>query len=254
MSLAGCRVVVTRSPEDAWELANVLAEAGAEPVFFPTIVRLPPEDPALVEAAWRRALDADRIVVGSAAALEAFAELGAPGHAPLPVACVGAATADKVRARFGDRFRVREIAEPRRAEVLVQALVDALGVGGRLDGRFFSFPRAPEGRLTLAEGLEDLGARVELVSTYRIGCAPGPDAASLAALDGVDAYTFLSGRTLDCFLEAVGDTEGRRRLAAARVAVIGPVAAERAAARGIRVDVVPPVASVAALVDALAER
>jgi uroporphyrinogen III methyltransferase/synthase len=247
--LSGRKVLVTRAREDAAELAERLVARGAEPVFFPTIERKPPPDPAAARGGWLRARTADRVLVGSPAALAAWADLEPP-PAPIRVACVGAATAEKVRSAWPERFHVAEVATSRRAEGLRDVLVAALGAGGRLEGRRFVFPRAPEGRTTLIEALEALGAEVEPVITYRVGCAAAPDA---SRVEDAEVLTFLSGRTLECFLEVLGDARGRGLLAARRVAVIGPVAAARAAALGIRVDVVPGTASAEALVEALDE-
>ncbi len=245
--LAGRRVVVTRAPEDAGALVAALDARGAESVVFPTIARLPPPDPDAVKRAWSGRGGFDRVLCGSAAALEAFAELERPDE-PIPVACVGDATAREVEARFGGRFVVAEVAETRRAEGLLFALEQSFG---DLEGRKFLFPRAPEGRLVLVEALEARGAAVEAVLTYRIGCAPPAPPALVASLEGADAFTFLSGQTLACFLDAAGPS-ARLLLERAVVAVIGPVAAERAATLGVRVDVVPAVASADALAEALA--
>jgi uroporphyrinogen III methyltransferase/synthase len=67
----------------------------------------------------------------------------------------------------------------------------------------------------------------------------------------VDAVTFTSGSTVENLLAALADEEGPRLLSKTCVAVIGPVTASVARARGIDVSVEAPRASVEALADAL---
>lgn len=245
MTLAGRTVWITRAEEDAEGLASPLRSRGARVRFLPCIRRVPPAQPEAVAEVWSRVSSFDRVLVGSVAAVELFLNLSPPS-APAPAACVGAMTAQRLReARFRAHFRVAEVAEQRRAEGLLRALQEVLARDGRLEGRRFLFPRAPEGRLVLPEGLGALGAQVEVVETYGIACREDPVETPPAPGDVV---TFMSGRTLDCCLTRLG---GAACLEPAVVAVIGPVAAERAVARGVRVDVIPTRASAEALAEAL---
>lgn len=251
-ALAGLEVVVTRAANDAESLGDALRAAGAEPIFFPCIKRLPPENLEAVHEHWGRVSDFDRVIVGSVAALAVFARLPPPSNKASVVA-VGDRTAARIQEdrALADRFQVKEVAQAQRAEGIVATVVGALGVEGRLPGRNFLVPRAPEGRTVVQTQLRALGARVEVVETYRIGCgAPLPDPSELA---GKKIFTFLSGRTLECFLHRVGP-RAMDLLAASVVAVIGPVAREKAEALGVRVDVVPAAPSAEALVQALAAK
>lgn len=160
---------------------------------------------------------------------------------------VGAKTAAKIEAFRRGHFELREVATTRRAEGIVECLVDALGRDGRLDGRRFLWPRPPEGRPVLADLLTARGASVDAVYSYRLRCPAAPsEAQPMPAV-----LTFMSGRTLACFIEMWGP-RARLMLASAVVAVVGPVAAEQARALDVRVDVVPEVASSEALVGAVA--
>lgn len=249
------RVVVTRAPEDAGQLAEALIAEGASPVYCPCIARRPPSDTEPLSRAWAEAATFDRVLVGSSAALEAFLDFPA-NRERMKAACVGKGTAARLdeKAGFRERFEVAEVASVRRAEGLVAAIVASLGdPQGGLEGRRFLFPRAPEGRTHLVAALQELGAAVEVVEAYSIECAGPVSSTLLEDLNRASAYTFLSGRTLTCFLELLGPAEGRRRLREATVAVIGPVAAEAAGSRGVRVDVMPNVASAEALVESLAD-
>lgn len=243
--LNGRRVVVTRAPEDSASIIAALEARGATPVLFPTLARSYPADTGDIEKAWAEVHRFERVVVGSSAALAVFGELE-PRARKVPVTCVGDRTAAAIveDPKLSLRFEVVDVAEKRRAEGMLELLEQRLGP---LTGRRFLLPRAPEGRDHLAGALRSRGAEALELLTYRIHCRTGGD---LAVLDGADAFSFLSGRTLACFLEAVG-ASAAARLHAARVAVIGPVAAARAAHLGVRVDVMPETASAEALVEAL---
>ena len=252
--LEGHRVVVTRAPEDAHTVVRALESEGADALHLPTIVRAPPPDPAALRKAWAEVDRFDRVLVGSAAALAPFCDLPTP-PARVPVACVGDRTARRLRedTRLAARFEVVEVARVERAEGLVEALLDALGRDGRLFARRFLLPRPPEGRTALIETLRRLDAEVHEILSYQIRCGPPVADPVRRKLDGATAYTFFSGQTLACFLEILGAEEAHARLKAATVAVIGPVAAARAHDLSVRVDVIPPRASAAALVEALAD-
>ena len=252
--LGGRTVVITRAAEDAAALEALVEARGGRAVRFCTIERQLNE-PAAAARVWAERARFDRFVIGSAAALEVFRDLE-PGPVRVKLACVGAKTAEAVSSdpALDRRFEVAEVATSRRAEGLVAALVAARAdERGRLDGRRFLNPRAPEGRSLLVDALGALGAEVVPLETYRIDCA-SPDPGAAARLEGAWAFTFLSGRTLECFLLRAGEARGRALLAGSTVAVIGPVAEAVADRLGVRVDVVPPTASAEALVEALAAR
>ncbi|MFO0724857.1 MAG: uroporphyrinogen-III synthase [Myxococcota bacterium] len=248
MNLAGRRVLVTRQGQD--ELIERLQNAGAIPLELPCLEIGPPADPQALEAAARRALDADLLVFVSERAAERFLRAAASVSAVLtdkPAAAVGAKTAAYL-ARAG----FREVITPQvfRGEALLRALEARLG--GRMAGLRVVVPRAPEGRTELIDGLKAAGAAVDAPEAYRL-LIPGPASEAERQLaEAAEIVTFLSGRAIDGFLERLGEASGRALLLARRVAVIGPVAADRARALGVRVDVQPSEATVQALVDALA--
>ncbi len=101
-TLAGRRILLTRSADDCAEWAEQIAQRGAEAVALPCIHCETLDTPAL-RAALNNALgDADWLVLTSRRGVEAFAELCS---APLPVktrvAVVGAATAAAARTIIG---------------------------------------------------------------------------------------------------------------------------------------------------------
>ncbi|MEL7370375.1 MAG: uroporphyrinogen-III synthase [Myxococcota bacterium] len=250
MSWRGRSALITRTASDASNLVDLLKQRGARVVVMPTIVRGPPDDKAQVAKIAATIDTYDAIAVGSAAALRPVA---AAMHAPTRVlmACVGAKTAKtlEVDAQLAPQFLGPRLVPPTyRAESLVEALV---GHFGTLVGKRFCVPRAPEGRDVLGAGLRDAGADVDEVVTYRILPAAPPARQVWQQAQSVDAALFLSGQTLANLLVIVPEAEARAFLARTKVGVIGPIAASRADALGIRVDAVAPTATQEALVDAV---
>lgn len=251
--LSGRSVVVTRAPHQSSELGAALRALGAEVIELPTIEIRAVDDPSELD----RALDTPErygfVVLGSknAAALF-FARVQARGLVlSLPIACVGA----KTKAFVESDPTIRAVSrgpviapDVHRAEALLALVGATLGPGAP---HRVLFPRAAEGRETLIEGLRAEGIDVDAPTLYHIVAAPPAAPALVARVRGADVLTFLSGETLRAFFDVVGPTEAAEILAAARVAVIGPVARDKAEALGIRVDVVPSTATVEALVAAL---
>jgi uroporphyrinogen III methyltransferase/synthase len=250
--LAGCRVLVTRSREQAPELASALREAGAEPVVLPLLELAPPADWAAADAALARLRDYDALLFTSVNAVRAFAEratargVGLRGGAP-PVYCVGPSTAAAARSAG---LAVQGTPESRfDAEGLLERLAKALPPRGRR----FLLPRAAEAREALPEGLRAAGARVDCVTVYRTLAAPA-DAAGLRErlrAGGLDALTFTSPSAAKHFA-ALLDAEAKAAARRCLLAAIGPVTAEALRNLGLAPDCVAERADGASLVEALA--
>lgn len=94
--LAGRRILVTRAPHQASDLADRLRALGAEPILIPTIEIAPPTSYAALDAALAQIDTFDLIAFTSANAVSAFSErarhLGVT-PAPKRIAAVGPATA-----------------------------------------------------------------------------------------------------------------------------------------------------------------
>jgi uroporphyrinogen III methyltransferase/synthase len=256
--LAGRTVVVTRAPEQAGDLVALLRAEGAEVLVLPVIAIHPPVDSASLDRALgelaRRAYDL--VAFASKNAVLRFVERAeqdpAAGRAlrSVRVACVGEKTA-AVAAELGLGGSGLVIPKEYRAEALVEAIGEALSPAEprNLARRRILLPRAEEGRAELVQELSGRGATVDAVTIYVAGPAAVPSPEALLSLRRADAITFLSGKSVEFFLQIV--PEGRALLAGLEVAVIGPIAAEAAARLGVRVDIVPPKATAEALVVAL---
>lgn len=250
------RVVVTRAPDQAQTFAVQLERRGAVPVFFPTLTIAEDQEGALTTAV-AHLHDYDAVVLGSVNAVKYFGQaLERQGEVcEGVVGCVGKKTADALQSeRWNSRFRGHRIVPSVfRAEALGEALLAHFEKQGGIEGRRILYPRAPQGRTILQQELRRHGAQVDDVPAYQIACQAYP-AEMKERLTGVDAYTFLSGKTLCCFLSGLGEEEARTRLADSIVAVIGPVAKAEADRLGVRVDVVAAEATVEALAEAVVTR
>jgi uroporphyrinogen III methyltransferase / synthase len=235
--LFGRRVVVTRARSQAGELSAELERLGAEVYEFPTIEIVPPEDFGPLEDAIRELDSFDWLVYTSVNGVEAFMERlrhhgfdlrAVPRGAK--VAAIGPATAERLE-KVG--LRVDVVPGEYRAE----ALIDALGTGS-LAGQRVLIPRARVAREILPEKLREAGAEVVVPPAYEsVPSSEGREELSLRLqAGGVDCVTFTASSTVENFVGAFGEEEAARLLSGSRVACIGPITADTARKRGLRVD------------------
>jgi uroporphyrinogen-III synthase len=247
-SLAGRRIVVTRTRAQAAGIVDLLHGLGATVAVIPLISTVPiatPDEIVQTAAAVRAApaprwvaftsATAVRLVVGAA---------GAEALSGMLVASVGAATATAI-ADAG--VRVDLVATPPDGAGLADAML-AHGV----DGAAVWFPAAEGASRRLVETLTAGGADVTVQVIYRSAM---PDAAPLrlrAALrDGVDAITLTSGSTARNLAAILGNESLPPRVS---IVCIGEQTAAEARAAGLPVHGVAATASSEGLVDALTER
>jgi uroporphyrinogen III methyltransferase / synthase len=252
--LEGRRVVVTRPRAQAKKLVGLLLEAGAEPVFLPTI-RIEPVTPdAEGEEALRSVAEHDGVIFTSANAvhrlLDELSRLGLDTSAlaaPRLVA-VGSATARALSARGVEPDLVPE-------RFSVEAVVEALGEAG-IRGRRFLYPCARVTRPTLHEAVPALGGTlVEVVLYETVGARPGDAPIPKELSDGsIDAVTFMSPSAVHGFFAALGAEQAREVLAAAAAVAIGPTTEAALREEGVAEPAVAAKATVEALVEVVAQQ
>jgi uroporphyrinogen-III synthase len=227
-TLAGRRVVVTRSLDQAGSLLERLRAAGAEAVLVPLIevVAVEPDASALA------ALDPDDfdwVVVTSPNGADAFHRAHpAPGRAR--VAAVGAVTAERLQ-------RCDLVPERQRAAGVVAALA------GEAPGRVLVV-QAVDAAPTLVDGLRAAGHEVTTLTPYRSrSVAPHEGAADEIAT--ADAVLFASGSAGRAWVAAFGTGTPPW------VVAIGPQTAADLVKSGLKVDVVAADHSVNGMVAAL---
>jgi len=253
-ALYGWTVLVPRTKDQAGEMSEKLVSHGALPIEVPTIAVEPPRSPAQMERAVKGLVDGrfQWVVFTSTNAVRAvwekFNEFGLDARAfsGVKIACVGQATADRVRA-FGINPELVPSGE--------QSSLGLLDEFPPYDDIFdpvnrVLLPRAAIATETLAEGLRERGWEIEDVTAYRtVRAAPPPaQTREMIKTGGFDAVCFTSSSTVRNLVGIAGKPHARTI-----VACIGPKTAETAAEFGLRVDVQPEVAAVGPLVEALAE-
>jgi uroporphyrinogen III methyltransferase / synthase len=253
-ALYGWTVLVPRTKDQAGEMSEKLMSHGASPIEVPTIAVEPPRSPAQMERAVKGLVDGrfQWVVFTSTNAVRAvwekFNEFGLDARAfsGVKIACVGQATADRVRA-FGINPELVPTGEQSSLGLLDEfpPYDDVFDPVNRV-----LLPRADIATETLAEGLRERGWEIEDVTAYRtVRAAPPPaHTREMIKTGGFDAVCFTSSSTVRNLVGIAGKPHARTI-----VACIGPKTAETAAEFGLRVDVQPEVAAVGPLVEALAE-
>jgi uroporphyrinogen-III synthase len=199
MNLSDKRVLITRPRGQTEEFARALAAASAQPVFFPVIEIIPPEDPFALDFAMRDLEQYDWLILTSVHGAEAFFErLDALGMKRLPprmrVAAVGSRTA---RCLSQKGVWVDYVPGEYSAEAMLA------GFGRNLYGKRFLFPCSNLTRAAFADGIRSAGGLVTEVVAYR-NVLREPDGSELEELRaGVDIITFTSPSAVRNFVEIV---------------------------------------------------
>ena len=253
-ALYGWKVLVPRTKEQAGVMSERLGVHGAVPVEVPTISVEPPRSPAQMERAVKGLVDGryQWVVFTSTNAVRAvwdkFAEFGldARAFAGVKIACVGEATAERVRS-MGIVPELLPSGEQSSEGLLADfpPFDDVLDPVDRV-----LLPRADIATETLAAGLRERGWEIDDVTAYRtVRAAPPPaETREMIKTGGFDAVCFTSSSTVRNLVGIAGKPHARTI-----VACIGPATAETAVEFGLRVDVQPEIAQVGALIDALAD-
>ncbi len=252
--LFGRRVVVTRARAQAGELSRELEALGAEVFEFPTIEIKPPGDFGPLDDAIRGLDSFDWIVFTSANGVAAFLERLRCHHGldlravprTAKLAAIGPATAEALK-RAG--LNVDAVPKEYRAEALLEEVA-----GEPLAGRRVLIPRAKVAREVLPDKLREAGAEVVVASAYE-SVPSGEGGERLRGLlrsGEVDCVTFTASSTVENFVRAFGE-EAAGLLAKTRVACIGPITADTARKRDIRVDAEAAEYTIPGLVEAVSE-
>lgn len=200
-SLAGQRVLLTRSADDCAEWAERLASLGATPVELPCIDAESIDTPELRAAIAAAVPQADWLVFTSRRGVEAFVTLYSSSIGNARVATVGPATADAARSRLGRNDLVGEAGT---AESLA-ATLRARGVLERRPHLVLALAENADDRLQKALQDSALCTRFDVYRTI-----PSPPAASKRPLSslGADNVVLASPSAVTGFVNQIdSDTE-----------------------------------------------
>ena len=251
--LSGRRILITRAPHQAAQLADRLSTLGATPILIPTIEIAPPASYAALDGALTSLSDYEWVAFTSANAVDAFQKRAKTlGIAPEPrrVAVVGPAT---VRAVEAIGLHADLVPPVFTAESLAQCIVEK--VLCEIPGARILLVLAEQAPATLRGALKAAGARATVAAAYS-NRIPQGSLAAVAELfaepdKALDAVTFTSASTagnLVALLEAAGVA-----LPATVVrASIGPITSRALRELGLPPHIEAAEPTVAALADALA--
>jgi uroporphyrinogen-III synthase len=159
--LANKRILITRTSQQASELATQLEALGALPISIPTIEIAPPDSFAALDAALTCLRTYDWLIFTSANAVEAFHRRAQFLHLtqlPRHIAVIGPAT---LRAANAIGLTVDLVPPQSIAESLAESLLPEAA------GKSFLLVRAAEARDHLPEALTAAGATVTIADAYR---------------------------------------------------------------------------------------
>jgi hydroxymethylbilane synthase len=239
-SLAGLRIMVTRADRQAAALVEALEARGATTVRCPVIAIEPiAVDPAALQDLGRY----DWLVLTSANGVDRLRDLLREAHRDFPADLKVAAIGPETAARAQEAGMTPALVPPRFvAEALADALSAVMAPGARI-----LLARAAGARDVLPDQLRTRGARVDVLETYR-AVPPADVRPQLAAcLPEVDMVTFTSSSTVGYFVDALPGQMPDR----VGVACIGPITAQTARERGLRVDIIAQEYTTRGLVDAI---
>lgn len=252
--LFGWNVLVPRTKEQAHGLSDQLRGYGAVPQEVPTIAVEPPRTPQQMERAIKGLVTgryewiAFTSVNAVRAVREKFEEYGldARAFAGIKVAAVGETTAQAL-VDFGVKPDLVPSGE-QSAAGLLEDWPPYDPVFDPIDRVLL--PRADIATETLVAGLVELGWEVDDVTAYRTVRASPPPAETREAIKGggFDAVLFTSSSTVRNLVGIAGKPHN-----VTVIACIGPATAKTAEEHGLRVDVMAPAPSAAALAQALAD-
>jgi len=228
-ALAGQKILVTRTREQASFLTQLLEDQGAEVVEIPTIEIAPLPLNASGKKILKNISSYEWLVLTSANAVEiliahlAVSKLDVRSLSGLKIACVGEATASVLK-NYG--LKADLVPKDYKQEGLAQAF---RGMGKQLEGKRVLLARAKEGRELLQSELKKLKTQVISWSLYETR-VPREAKQSLQNLfikeGGVDWLVFASSSSVDHFYEAFTSIQRKTYLKAINIGVVGPVTGE----------------------------
>jgi uroporphyrinogen III methyltransferase/synthase len=252
-TLAGKRIVITRSAAQSEVLAQELSARGAIPVVIPLVSFADPDDFGPLDAAISEIQRFDWMIFTSAQAVRAVVKrtewlqrsLIHAGDEPR-IASVGPVTADAVR-KAG--LPVEYIAETHTGTALAEEL------GSRLQGAKVFLPRSDRANPDLPPALKRHGALVTEVIAYRTLRPTEVDQEKLRQIaeGAADAVLFFSPSAVQHFAELVGSEQLRALQDRLAITAVGPVTANALRQVGVEHRVLAGDTTTAAVVEALEE-
>jgi len=250
-SLAGKRIVITRSAAQSEAIARGLKDRGAIPVVLPLVAFAEPEDFAPLDAAIADIERFDWMILTSAQAVRSLVKRCGDlkreitrADSKLNIACVGPVTAEAVR-HAG--FSVEYVAETHSGAGLAEEL------GSKLARAKVLLPRSDRANPDLPAALKRHGAEVSEVIAYRTLLPDAIDKKKLSQIaDGAaDAVLFFSPSAVQHFVELRGGEQLRALQDRLAITAVGPVTANALRQAGVSRALVSADTTASAVLEAL---
>jgi uroporphyrinogen III methyltransferase/synthase len=256
--LSGRTVVVTRAASQAGEFVSELEKFGARVIVCPTIEITEPESYTRLDEAIAHLYGYDWLIFTSANGVEFFLrrlsarDVKVADLDEIKVCAIGEVTAERLH---DAHVHVDLVPAKSNAEGVFNALSEFVGGGAQLAGLNILIPRALVGRDVLPKSLEQVGARVDIVPTYRTVLPLNLDRGKLGAMlsGSADCIAFTSSSTVKNLALLFDTHDLSQALSGLAIACIGDITATTAAEYGLRVDIQPAEFTVPRLAQAIAD-
>jgi uroporphyrinogen III methyltransferase/synthase len=257
LPLSGRTVVITRALSQSAEFVKALQEFGANVLSCPTIEIKELESYDRLDEAIDHLYGYDWIIFTSTNAVDFFLRRlkslnkDSSDLDDLRVCAIGEATASHLREAH---VHVDVVPTQAKAEGVFETLGEFVGGEEKLSGVNFLLPRAAVARDLLPRALENAGARVDIVATYRNTVPDDLDRGKLIAMlaGSADCIAFTSSSTVRNLALLFDTHDLSNVLAGLTIACIGDVTAATAAEYGLTVDIQPAEFNVKQLAKAIA--
>ena len=246
--LFGKRVLVTRARSQASKLVKQLEDLGADVLEYPTIEIVPVRDPAPLDEALRNIANYDWMMFTSSNAVRGIAArmkaigIDSRALAHLKFGVNGPSTANAL-AEIGIN------ADLVPDQYLASAMVELLNKENIVPNNVL-FPRSEIGRETLANGLKELGSKVDEVVAYSTETPnDSGDLARAAYEEGIDFTTFTSSSTVRNLVDLLGGSPDL--INTSKTVIIGPITGDTAKELNVNIDIQAQTQSIAGIVEAI---
>ncbi len=242
LPLFGKKIVVTRTREQASVLAERLAMLGANVIEFPTIEIRVKDNLTGLNNAIEKIEEYHWIIFTSRNGVNIFFNALKAGKKDArnlynnKIAAIGPATAKELNKYYLEPDMIP-------SEYVAEEILNEMKKFG-IAGKRILLPCASEARLTLKQGLSDLGANVDRVEIYETITPGNISLDAMADVESSDLITFTSSSTVNNFYKIVKITKAKH-------ACIGPVTAETLKKLGHSPDVTASEYTIDGLVDAI---
>ena len=248
--LFGKKILITRTLGQAGEMARQLQALGARCHIFPTIEIVPPTDYAPLDKAIAQLDEYDWCLFTSVNGVKHFRkrleqldkDVRALGSVKIGV--IGEKTALALQ-----DWGIKPDLMPQefRAEALAEALKNK-----DIKGKKVLLARAEKARDVLPETLKSAGAEVDVIPVYRTVLPEVNKGKLKEILDkGLDIVVFTSSSTVKHLADIVSPEPLVTLLQGVTIACIGPITAQTAKERGLKVAIMPRTYTIKALVEAI---